>query len=305
MICRYCSVLWLHHDGTARGANAGAKAWKEIPSAVHSIERVEIGGNGGDDSGAAGPRAERFVSDRLRWWEVKKCRMGTHREFQYEINPDTRRPSLTPAGARCVVQDAREALVQELWDAYQRGEHTRSRSDLAAAMRERWNYSNKTTDNSLSRLAKSRHPEVCRLSTPRGHYKLAPRVVEMLTAAAAKQQAGEAQPLNTSMPQGKEQDQTTVIDRDLVTSREVPEGTTSDQPAEPPKVAEFPRENLGKSAPACAGNGSGHIPSRGPFTSRAREVWRRGAKLSNGRITLHGPNTSITVLPEELPKYGL
>ena len=41
VICPHTAVVWLNHDGTAKGANAGAKAWKEIPSMVHSIIREE------------------------------------------------------------------------------------------------------------------------------------------------------------------------------------------------------------------------------------------------------------------------
>lgn len=266
VLCRYCSVGWLHHDGTAKGSNAGAKAWKEIPSVVHAIERVSLDG-GGDDSGGAGPRAETWFSDRLRWWKVKKCRLGTGRDFQYELDSDSGRPTLTPAGARAVVQDAREAIVQVLWEAHQGGRPALPRREVADALLLRWKFSSKTTDNNLSRMVRSRAPEVCRLSSPKGHYKLAPRMVEVLTAAGE----ASADPLNTSMPQGKEQHQTAVIESEVVTSRGVPEGTAREQPPDPPTPAEFPREVLGNCQPASAGNESGHVPSRGTSTTRARE----------------------------------
>jgi hypothetical protein len=268
VLCRYCSIVWLHHDGTAKGASAGAKAWKEIPSVVHAIERVSLDGGGDDSAGGAGPRAETWFSDRLRWWKVKKCRLGTGREFQYELDSDTGRPALTPAGHRAVVQDAREAIVQVLWEAHQGGRPALPKRELADALLMRWKYSSKTTDNNLTRMVRSRAPEVCRLSAPKGHYKLAPRMVEVLSRAVV----GEADPLNASMPQGKEQPQTTVIESDLVTSRAVPEGMPREQQSEPPPPAEFPRELLGNCQPASAGNESGHVPSRGTSTTRAREA---------------------------------
>jgi hypothetical protein len=145
------------------------------------------------------------------------------------------------------------------------GQRSLSRRELIDAMREQHGYSSKTTDNNLSRMVRAKHPEVCRLDVPRGHYKLAPRVVEMLTAAIPQ-----PAPLITSLLQGKEQAKKPVTDSDLMTSREVPEGTRREQPAEPAPAAEFPRENLGKSSPASDRKGSGHVPSLGIVTPRAR-----------------------------------
>lgn len=273
VLCAHCSIAWLHHDGTAKGSAAGAKAWKEIPSMVHAIEHVEMGGSG-DDKGGGGPRNEPWKCERMRWWKVRKCRMGTGREFQFELDEGTGRPALIPAAAKTVVQDARAGIVDELWRAWQEGQRTLSRRELIDAMRDQHSYSSKTTDNNLSRMVKARHPEVCRLSIPRGHYKLAPRMVEALAAAAAQT----AEPLNTSMLQGKEQAKKPVIDSEVMTSREVPEGTRRELTDEPAQASEFPRENLGNCPPASGGNGSGPVPSREVFTPRARGASRQCLK---------------------------
>jgi hypothetical protein len=266
VLCAHCSIAWLHHDGTAKGSAAGAKAWKEVPSAVHAIEHVEMGGSG-DDKGGGGPRNQPWKCERMRWWKVKKCRMGTDREFQFELDEATGRPALIPAAAKTVVQDARAGIVEELWRAWQEGRRSLSRRDLIDAMRDQHNYSSKTTDNNLSRMVRAKHPEVCRLDVPRGHYKLAPRVVEMLTAAEAQTDT----PLITSLLHGKEQAKNPVRESDVVTSRGVPEGTQGNS-------ADFPRENLGNCPPASDGNGSGPVPSREVFTPRARGASRQCLK---------------------------
>lgn len=256
-LCRFCSIVWLHHDGTAKGTAAGAKAWKEVPSAVHAIEKYVIEGSG-DERNGGGSRGPSYTSDLMRVWTVKKCRLGTHREFKYELDTATGRPVLIPGAAGAVVHDARAAIVEVLTQAWQNGSTSLSRQALASELRQRWSYSGKTTDNNLSRMVSARHPEVCRLSTPRGHYKLAPRVVEVLRAAQLANPS-----LNTSLLEGKEQGQTPVPDCDLVISREVPSGTQGNS-------AEFPREKLGNSQPASAGKGSDLVPSHGTFTPRTR-----------------------------------
>jgi hypothetical protein len=141
-------------------------------------------------------------------------------------------------------------------------------------MRDQHSYSSSTTDNNLSRMVKARHPEVCRLSIPRGHYKLAPRVVEVLAAAAAQTDT----PLITSLLHGKEQGKNPVRESDLVTSREVPEGTHRELTDEPAQASEFPRENLGNCPPASDRNGSGPVPSPEVFTPRARGASRQCLK---------------------------
>jgi hypothetical protein len=266
VLCAHCSIAWLHHDGTAKGSAAGAKAWKEVPSAVHAIEHVEMGGSG-DDKGGGGPRNQPWKAERMRWWKVKKCRMGTDREFQFELDEATGRPALIPAASKSVVHDARAGIVEELWRAWQEGHRSLGRKDLIDAMRDQHSYSSKTTDNNLSRMVRAKHPEVCRLDVPRGHYKLAPRVVEMLTAATAQTDT----PLIASLPQGKEQAKKPVIDSEVMTSREVPEGTQGNS-------ADFPREKLGNCPPASGGNGSGPVPSREVFTPRARGASRQCLK---------------------------
>ena len=99
VICPHAAVVWLNHDGTARGANAGAKAWKEIPSMVHSIIREE------NKDGS-------FINDR-RLWRVIKSRMGPTRDFYYELNQGELR--LCPNQEK--VGNCLERVVDVLWGA--------------------------------------------------------------------------------------------------------------------------------------------------------------------------------------------
>jgi len=74
-----------------------------------------------------------------------------------------------------------------------------------------------------------------------------------------------------SLPQGKEQAKKPVIDSEVMTSREVPEGTQGKSPV-------FPREKLGNSPPASDSNRSGPVSSREVFTPRARGASRQCLK---------------------------
>ncbi len=169
VICQHCSVVWLNHDGTGKGMHAGAKAWREIPSMVHSIERVYL--DGGEDGQGT------WASDRLRWWKVRKCRMGAVREFQYELNADTGRPQLTPSAAGLVVGDCSSTVQQLLADALQTGTDYLSRQQLVDACFERGHHSAKTVDNTLTNL----HRKRLVVKPHRGQYALAPKVVQELS----------------------------------------------------------------------------------------------------------------------------
>lgn len=167
VLCQHCSVVWLNHDGTGKGMHAGAKAWREIPSMVHSIERVYL--DGGDEGQGS------WAADRLRWWKVRKCRMGAVREFQYELSPDTGRPQLTPGNAHLVVGDCSELVLQLLEQAHRDGAESLQLTELQDACLAR-SYGSKTVRNTLSNLCRRR--DLVRPS--RGRYALSPKRRERL-----------------------------------------------------------------------------------------------------------------------------
>jgi hypothetical protein len=225
VICPHAAVVWLNHDGVAKGAHAGAKAWKEIPSMVHSIIREE------NKDGS-------FVNSR-RLWRVTKSRMGTSREFYYELNQGELK--LCPNQEK--VGNCLDRVVDVLMGAWQlEGHQSLSKADLQERICMAGGPSRKTLDNTLSTATRAKHPEVCRAG--RGRYKLAPRIADCLKGCI----------LN-----GKEQGQKPVEEKDLSSSRQVPMGTSG-------KSENFPAGINGKSPDCSADKRSGQFPSRNACT---------------------------------------
>ncbi len=169
VICRHCAVVLINHDGTAKGATAGAKAWKEIPSMIHSIELVQ----GADPKG-------KVQADDPRSWVVKKSRFpGVTREFRYSLDQETGQLQLDHMAEK--VKDCRAAITEVLTQACQEGAASLSRKVIVDRCWEQWRYSRKSVDNSLSWMAGSKHPEVVRVPSLRGHYRLSPRMIQTLS----------------------------------------------------------------------------------------------------------------------------
>jgi hypothetical protein len=213
VICPHAAVVWLNHDGTAKGANAGAKAWKEIPSMVHSIIREE------NKDGS-------FVNSK-RLWRVTKSRMGICREFYYELNQGELK--LSPNQER--VGNCLARVVDVLMGAMQlEGQASLTKAELTERICMTGGPSRKTLDNTLTTATRAKHPEVCRAG--RGRYKLAPRIAEALKGCI----------LN-----GKEEGQNPVVDSDLSSSRQVPMGSSgSSQKFPRENVGKLPNACQGK-----------------------------------------------------------
>ena len=192
VICPHAAVVWLNHDGTAKGAHAGAKAWREVPSIVHRIEREE------NKDGS-------FVNSR-RHWRVTKSRMGIDRDFYYELNQGELKlcPNQEKVG-NCLAR-----VVDVLWGAWQcEGQDSLAKADLVERICMAGGPSRKTLENTLSTATRAKHPEVCRAG--RGRYKLAPRIADSLKVC---------------MVNGKEQGKTQAREGDLSTSRQIPMGSS-------------------------------------------------------------------------------
>ena len=234
VICPNAAVVWLNHDGVAKGAHAGAKAWKEIPSMVHSIIREE-------------QKDGSFVNSR-RQWRVTKSRMGTSRDFYYEL--DQGELKLCPNQEK--VGNCLDRVVDVLKGALQLQEETSlSKSDLIERICKWHGPSKKTLDNTLASATRAKHPVITRAG--RGRYALAPRVKDTLLKGCISKREVLAE--------------NDCYNRDFLSSRQVPDDenrevqqdteTTAPPPAEVPK---FPtRKSVGKSPEGSHSNGSGQI----------------------------------------------
>jgi len=224
VICPHAAVVWLNHDGVAKGANAGAKAWKEIPSVVHSIIREE------NKDGS-------FSNDR-RIWRVTKSRMGSTREFFYElIDGQISLCSYQERVGNCLA-----CVMDVLKTAWHQGEESMAKAALVERICTNGGHSRKTLDNTLSTATRAKHPDVCRAG--RGHYKLSPRNEESL----------HRHKLN-----GKEEGQNLVLESDLSSTPQVPMGTSLE-------LSNFPSGSNGKSIEHSDTNRSEQVTPHRAYT---------------------------------------
>ena len=158
-----CSIVLLNHDGTKEGVHSGAKSWSEDPSIVVSFAKAL------DSEGRQiGIRAT-FKKDRTA--VVDPCRTLT-------FTLDREAGQLVLAGDVEVVGNCREAVIDVLWRAYQRGVESISRAGLLDEVWERHRKPKKTVDNTLGAMVGNRQ-----LVRPRrGHYGLAPPLIQRLKA---------------------------------------------------------------------------------------------------------------------------
>ena len=232
VICPHTAVVWLNHDGVAKGAHAGAKAWKEIPSMVHSIIREE--------------QKDGTIVDSRRQWRVMKSRMGGTRDFIYELNLGV----LQLCQFQEKVGNCLDRVVDVLKGAWQlQGEASLSKSDLAERICRTLGPSRKTLDNTLASATRAKHPVITRAG--RGRYALAPRVKDTLLKGCISKREVLAE--------------NNCYDWDFLSSRQVPDDenrevqqdtkTTAPPPAEVPK---FPTgKSVGKSPETSHSRGSG------------------------------------------------
>ena len=178
VLCRHCAVVWINHDGTGGGEAAGAKAWKEVPSAVHSIEMVPEGMDDDSTPGGGKNKPVRF-STKLRSWKVRKCRQGTAREFMYRIDEET--GCLAVCHTVEVIKDCRAAIVDVLALAMNNGRASLHSRSIIEELQAKFKYSQGTIRNGLTRVTGGKWPEVVRVPSLRGHYRLAPKVAEALS----------------------------------------------------------------------------------------------------------------------------
>ena len=215
-ICPHTSVMILSHDGTEKGSHSGAKVWAEVPSIVHNIQQI--------------PDAPQE-----RLWRVVKSRICPHRELRYQVGEGG---GLEVCAGVETIQDATAAVIQVLTEARSKGVSSMSRAGLVQEIQQRFRLAPKTIDNTLVRMVRAISPEICRVSSKRGHYKLSPRLAATIS------------PNNVS-PKGKEQGKNLVSESDLVSSRGVGSGNSREVKSEFPPSSQFP--GGGKSTNPSAG----------------------------------------------------
>lgn len=262
VICPHTAVLWINHNGTEKGATAGAKAWREVPSVTHSIEKVM---EERDEFGQFTKKEER---QDVRRWICRKSRLGGERSFLYGFDRDRGELKIEPEVE--VVGDCREAVLSVLRKALERGETSLSRQEVIQQVYALHRLTQKTVDNTLGRITAGRAPDV--VKPRRGRYALSPRLRQ---AAAAGQQMGAAgegapvaggggNPLNKRTLSREVIPKSSLPDSDLPISLQVPEGKThGTQDGTTQALSKFPREIAGKSTFASPQQGSGQFPSRG------------------------------------------
>ena len=180
VLCRHTSVLWINHEGAADGTAAGAKAWKEVPSIVHSIELVPAGPEDDSKPKRPGGRQGR-TSTVMRTWKVRKCRQGTAREFLYQV--DTLTGRLQVATGVELKRDCRAAIVDVLAAALSNGVSSLHRKAIGEELGSRFGYSRGTVSNGLTRVTGGRDPEVVRVGSLPGHYRLSDHWLEVARRA--------------------------------------------------------------------------------------------------------------------------
>lgn len=242
VICRHCAVVWLHHDGTVKASSAGAKAWQEIPSAVHRIEKPPEEDSDLDQFRPRGDRKDERI------WRCMKTRKGSEREITFRLDPQTGE-LITSEGQRNCRQEIMHALTQAAVD----GRRGVSRIELMGLARDQWGYAEKTVDKALSRLMDGPRPRVVKLG--RGHYGLPEH---------DRRRAQEASSLNASPIRGGENPETQVREGDLPSLRQTLPCDTSGV-SHQPLVSGLPMGGNGGgiSDPLPANGSQPNSPSKG------------------------------------------
>lgn len=158
VICAHTAVVWINHDGVQSGASAGAKAWKEIPSAIHQITKDE--------------------QTQRRTWNALKMRVGRERRFDYDL----RDGQLILSSGEKPVGDCEAQIVEALSRAYEQGRQYLNRSELREQVCVVGGPSHKTLDNTLSKVVRAKHPAFTRVDGRQGCYRLASRFRDALEA---------------------------------------------------------------------------------------------------------------------------
>ena len=225
VICPHAAVIFLNHDGTGKGASAGAKAWKEIPSIVHCISREK--------------EPDGIEINSRRQWTVTKSRVGAERRFYYQLNNGL--IELCPNQE--VIGNCLDQVIETLTNAWKNnGVEIMKKQEIISILCKRGGPSKKTVENTLSNAIGKRSSQICRAGY--GKYKLAPIVLDLLKSVHTNQE---------------ELHEKVVISEGLVCSRELPSGSLSSSTRSHYKAEKFPMEIDGNTPNPYCGSQSEEI----------------------------------------------
>lgn len=160
-----CTILFLSHDGTAKGSHSGAKAWAEEPSMVISLSKDL------DQDGKLKGVVAQFIKDRAA------PPSSSQRKVPYRLSPDTGALELAPGVEK--IGCCEDIIVEIMWAAYQGDVPVVSRKGLVDEAFAAHNRSAKTVDNTLGALVKDR----AIVRKGKGRYALAPATLQRLQSS--------------------------------------------------------------------------------------------------------------------------
>tara|TARA_E500000331_G_scaffold358220_1_gene423507 strand:+ start:44611 stop:46740 length:2130 start_codon:yes stop_codon:yes gene_type:complete len=166
VLAPHCCLVLINHDGVARGAAAGAKAWAEIPSSVHEIQSIEEDGR---------------PTDRRRWITLKN-RIGGLRSFEYEMIDG----QLGLCMGQERINNCLDKIVYCLMQAQcEEGLKYLTRKQLYERLCTTGDIKRKTLSNTLTLAVRAKEPEIEPVANVRGAYKLSQQSLETRQSLAS------------------------------------------------------------------------------------------------------------------------
>ena len=130
-----CFIEFLSHDGTNKGAHAGAKAWAEDPSMVIQLELIK------DEATGKESVVCQFKKDRAAAVDPRRKVTYCLQDQQIVLAPEVE-----------VVGCCDEALLTIAWNAYCNGVEVITKKELSNEAFARFKYSSKTVENTLAKV---------------------------------------------------------------------------------------------------------------------------------------------------------
>jgi len=174
------SLIFLSHDGTEKGAHAGAKSWAEEPSMVIQLEAIfEEGDNGRKQK--IGVKAQ-FIKDRAAFNNPCRTVRFNLEEGALVLLPDEE-----------VVGNCQQTILEVLWESHQLGIKELGRKDIATKAYSKKKASFKTVDNTLGAMTLKR----LIVRPRRGKYSLSPKQLQEFESKDSLSIAGSNSPTDT------------------------------------------------------------------------------------------------------------
>ena len=153
---------FLSHDGTEKGAHAGAKSWAEEPSMVVRLDPIFK-----DDEQTSNPKQigvkATFIKDRAAVVDPRRQVRFTLKDNQLELLPEEE-----------IVGSCEKVIKNILWRSYKLGVTSLTRKDIQNKAYSEAKAKFKTVDNTLGALTAKRQL----VKPKRGKYSLSPGVIQ-------------------------------------------------------------------------------------------------------------------------------